>query len=599
MYNECIDYLNRHEGFGGSKPVGGSNNALDRFVRAVKCGFDIQEAIKGENAELPKKRRMEFRIGINLGDVIQDGDRIYGDGVNVAARMESLAEAGGICLSGSAYDQIENKFAFGCEYLGEQSVKNILTPIRVYRITRDENGIACRVKSRFQKPSSRNFYAVVICLLTIFLGGLFVWTIYRPPAAESIESASVEKMAYPLPDKPSIAVLPLKNFSGNEKDSLICKGLTEDIITTLSRVPQLFVIASASSFAYEGQAVKINQVAEQLGVRFIVDGSMQRQKNRLRFNVQLVDAVAGNQLWANRFDRKVEDLFVLQDDLVRRILVELQVRLTDGDFARIMSRKTQNLDAWLLLSQGFHEGFKYTREGMARAHELFEEAREYDPNWERPLVGLSWVYWNESRLGWADNRDVWIRKGIELAKKAVEWAPEEPGGYQMLGMLAMSTEDSNRFNRAIEYREKALELAPNDYVVVWGYGSVLYKAGEPERAIEILKRALRMNPSKTIALSWTIAEAQLIAERYNDVIETSNMAIDRQPDALYPHVFLAAAYSATGQPEKAKVEATKVLSIDPKFTVTAWMKSRLLKNLSDEERYANLLLRSGLPEIPK
>ena len=289
------------------------DNVLAEFasvVHAVQCGFDIQTSLQSENAKLSENRRMEFRIGINLGDVIQEGKRIYGDGVNVAARMESLAEAGGICVSGSAYDQIENKFAFGCEYLGEQTVKNISTPIRVYRLTRDEAGQGCTIRTQARKLSNRLIFTVVLGLLILSVGGFLVMDIYQRQANVSVEAASLDKMAYPLPEKPSVAVLPFKNLSGDEKDGLIAKGLTEDIITALSRVQELFVIASASSATYEGKTVKISQVSEELGVRYILDGSVQRSKDRLRVTVQLVDAVAGHQIWADRFDRTAEDLFI-------------------------------------------------------------------------------------------------------------------------------------------------------------------------------------------------------------------------------------------------------------------------------------------------
>jgi TolB-like protein len=403
-------------------------------------------------------------------------------------------------------------------------------------------------------------------------------------------------MAQPLPDKPSIAVLPFKNLSGDEKNGLIAKGVTEDIITALSRVPDLFVIASASSLVYEGKTVKISQVSKELGVRYVLDGSVQRSKDRLRFTVQLVDAVAGHQLWADRFDRKIDDIFVLQDDIIRRILVELQVRLTGGEHARIASRKTQNLDAWLLLVQGIQEGFKLDRQGMTRARQLFQAAHEKDPNWVRPLGGLSWTYWYEARLGWAEDSNEWMRKSHELAEKAVTLAPDDPIGYQMLGMLALSSRD---YEQAIAYREKALNLAPNDYLVLLGLGSVLYKAGKPEQGTSTLRKALRLNPSKMIALLWSIADAQLVAGRYEEAIQTSSEAASRQPNSMYPHIFLAAAYSAVGRFEEARTEAEKLLEINPKFTVSAWMKSRLLKDPADTERYASLLLKAGLPENTK
>jgi len=576
------------------------DNILSEFasvVHAVQCAFEIQESLQAENKKISADRRMEFRIGINLGDVIQEGERIYGDGVNVAARMESLAEVGGICVSGSAYDQIEHKFVFGCEYLGEQTVKNISTPIRVYRLTRDEAGQGCTVNPQKQKSSNRLLYAVVLSLLILLAGGFLTWTIYQHQATASIGSASLDKMVYPLPDKPSIAVLPLKYLSGNEKDGLITKALTEDIITALSRVPELFVIAGASSNTYEGKTVKVSQVAEELGVRYILDGSVQRSRDRLRLTVQLVDAVAGHQIWADRFERTAEDLFVLQDDLVSRILVELQVKLTAGEFARIASRKTQNMDAWLLFGQGVHELFRYTRESMARARELFEAAQKKDPHWERPLVGLSSVYWYEARRGWTDDRDEWIQKGIELAEKAVEWAPDQPGGYQMLGMLALSRRE---YDWAIAFREKAFKMAPNDFVVLWGLGTVLLNAGQPHRAVDYMKRAGRVNPHHPVSLLWTLSEAQLMAGQYEEAINTANRALARKPSSVYPHIFLTVAYGASGRTPEARIEAEKVLQLYPNFTVSNWMQSRLYKDPADVDKVSKLLIEAGLPEnLPK
>jgi len=572
------------------------DNLLAEFasvVDATDCAVKIQKELKTKSAELPDNRQLKFRIGVNLGDVVQEADRIYGDGVNIAARIEGLADPGGICISRNVYEHVKNKVALGYEYLGEHTVKNISETVRVYRVLM-EPGDAGKVigEKRFIGRISRKTSIVALIGLVIIAASLIGWIVYLQQSVK-IEAASLDQMAYPLPDKPSVAVLPFKNLSGDEKDGLIAKGLTEDIITALSRVQELFVIASASSFAYEGKTVKISQVSEELGVRYILDGSVQRSKDRLRFTVQLVDAVAGHQLWADRFDHKAEDLFVLQDDIVRKILVELQVKLTDGEFARIHSRKTKNLDAWLLLNQGLHEGLKYTREGMSRARELFEEARKKDPNWERPLVGLSWTYWYEARMGWTDERDEWIRKSSELAEKAVEWAPEEPGGYQMLGMLALSNRD---YGRALSYRKKAYALAPNDYFVILGLGSVLYKSGEPKKATDVLSKAARQNPNHPVVLTWAIAEANLVAEDYEAAIETSIQAIARQPDAVMPHTFLAAAYSALGLTDEAQTEAAKVLQLNPNFIVSAWMKSRLLKDPADTERYANLLLKAGLPE---
>jgi adenylate cyclase len=291
-------------------------------VDAVQCAVEIQQVLKAKNAVLPETRRMEFRIGINLGDVIEEGDSIYGDGVNIAARLESLAEAGGICLSESAFQQIENKIPLKYEYLGEHQVKNIVKPIRVYK------------------------------------------------AQIETEVASLEKMAFPLPDLPSIAVLPFVNMSDDPKQEFLCDGLTEEIITALSKVSRLFVIARTSTFTYKGKPVKVKLVSEELGVRYVLEGSIQRSGDRIRVTVQLIDALNGYHLWAERYDRDLKDLFALQDEVTLKILKALQVKITSGEQSHLTQKWncSENLECYLkyleaqkCLDQGTIEGNNMAR----------------------------------------------------------------------------------------------------------------------------------------------------------------------------------------------------------------------------------------------
>jgi TolB-like protein len=291
------------------------DNILAEFVSvvdAVQSGVEIQEVIRAKNAELPEERKMEFRIGINLGDVIQEGERIYGDGVNIAARVEGLADPGGICISGSAYEQIENKLALGYDYIGEHTVKNIVKPIRVYKVPTGPETLQKVIEDKRSAPGWQRAAVAVVIALLVVAGGVAIWKSSQPP---STEVASVEKMAFPLPDKPSIAVLPFSNLSGDPEQDYFSDGLTEEIISALGSVPKLFVIARNSTFTYKGKPVKVQQVAEELGVRYVLEGSVRKGGDKIRITAQLVDALNGHHLWAKRYDRNLKDIFAVQDDI--------------------------------------------------------------------------------------------------------------------------------------------------------------------------------------------------------------------------------------------------------------------------------------------
>lgn len=443
-----------------------------------------------------------------------------------------------------------------------------------------------------QPPGTPWRWATIAAAVVVVGFGAFAgWLHWTKP---DFEPAAVATMAYPLPDKPSIAVLPFENFSGEKQDDFIAKGLTEDIISALSQLPQLFVISRTSSFAFKDNSAAVSEIAEQLGVRYIVEGSVQRSGDMLRINAQLVDAVKGHHLWADNFDGEAKDLFALQDDIVRRILVELQVKLTGGDHARVASRGTRNLDAWLLRMQGMAELYKFTRESTVRTRELFQRAHEADPNWNRPVGGLAWSYWWEARMGWTDDREAWIRKGIELAERAIEMDPNDTLGYMQLGNLYQLKGDHDR---AITLREKAVEIAPNDFQANWGLGSVLYRAGQTERAVEVLKHAERLSPRHPASLSWALAEAQLLAGHYEDAIKTARRASARVSDRAVPHIQLTAAYTALGRMEEARGEVAEVLRVDPKFTVSGWKRRNAdYKDRAAVDLLASLLVQAGLPE---
>ena len=373
-------------------------------VDAVECAVEIQKELKTLNAELPETRRMEFRIGINLGDVIEEGGRIYGDGVNIAARVESLSEAGGICISGTAFDQVRNKLGLGYEYLGEQTVKNIPLPIRVYKILMQPEEAGKIIGERRAKPKQwqRATIGLVVTVI-VLIAAVVMWKLYTPPAPKpevvrkeketaaqpekppvtppasaevpskekvvppspekvtkpttpprpKVEVASKEKMAFPLPDKPSIAVLPFVNISGDPTKDYLSDGITEEIINALAKLPQVFVIARNSSFTYKGKPVKVQQVSEEMGVQYVLEGSVQWSDDRVRITAQLIDALKGHHLFSERYDHELKDIFAVQDEITMKVLNAMRVALMHGEQARVVDKGTKNLDAYLKLLQAY------------------------------------------------------------------------------------------------------------------------------------------------------------------------------------------------------------------------------------------------------
>jgi adenylate cyclase len=383
------------------------DNLLAEFpsvVQAVECAVAIQQELQARNSELPAHRRMEFRIGINLGDVVVDGERIYGDGVNIAARLESLAEGGGICIAGSVYEQIKTKLALGYEDMGAQAVKNIAEPVRAYQV-RLEPGVAAPQASQRQPSaakSRRRGALVVAALVALLGGGVSVWQLVSRPLPPSGVIPAEQPPALPLPDKPSIAVLPFVNMSSDPAQEYFSDGMTEDLITDLSKLSGLFVIARNSVFTYKGQAVKPERVSRELGVRYVLEGSVLKAGTKVRIVAQLVDATTAYHLWAERYDRDLQDIFALQDELTQKIMVALKVKLTPAEQARFRHAPTSNLEAYDLFLRGWEAAGRSTKEGNAQVRQLFEQAIALDPQYAAAYAALSgtqldtWLFWRHS-----------------------------------------------------------------------------------------------------------------------------------------------------------------------------------------------------------
>lgn len=363
------------------------DNLLAEFgsvVDTVNCAVEIQRELAERNAELPEERKMQFRIGVNLGDVYEEGGRIYGDGVNIAARMESLAEAGRICISGTVYDSIVIKLGLEYDYLGEQTVKNIPEPIRSYRVLSYPGAAVHRVV-KVKKAVGRTWRNMVLALTAVVIVSAVVaaWYFYFRSSTAPAEIAAVENMAFPLPDKPSIAVLPFANLSDEPKQDYFTDGLTDDLITDLSQISDLFIIARNSTFAYNGKPVKIKQVAEELGVRYVLEGSVRRAGNLVRINAQLIDATTGHHLWAKRYDGKMGDVFALQDKITRKIVTALAVKLTVAEQEPVARKETDNIEAYDAFLKGWEHCRRLNPDDSAKAVSYFKKAIELEPDYGR------------------------------------------------------------------------------------------------------------------------------------------------------------------------------------------------------------------------
>lgn len=559
---------------------------FDSVVDATECAVKIQQELKAKNEQRSENSKMPFRMGINLGDVVKEGDRIYGDGVNIAARLEGLAQPGGICISRTAYDQVKNKLELGYKYLGEHSVKNINEPVRVYRVLMDPAAVGKVIgEKRFIGRGSRRAALAAIIIFAIVAGGVIGWNIYLQHS-KKIEPASVEKMAFLPSDKPSIAVLAFDNMSGDPKQEYFGDGTAEEIITALSKSNDLFVIARNSSFTYKGKPVKVQQVSKELGVRYVLEGSFKKSGERLRVTAQLIDAANGKHLWAERYDRKLTDIFEIQDDITRRIIASLKVKLTMGELAQVYSKGTNNLDAYLKVMQAWYYHMRFTKEDNDKSRDLVEEGIAMDPQYGQAYVLLAATYMLDGFLGDIESRKQNFVKAIEISKKAITLG--NVGGYGMLGWVYSLT---GQGDKAIAECEKAVELNPNSATYRAWYGAVLNKVGRYEEAVQELEQAVRRDPMAGTWVLRFLGSAYSSTERHEEAVATLKKAIQKAPKDYLSRLLLTRAYIFAGRQEEAEAEAAEVLRINPKFSLEDEAKRMTGK---DKERSLEAFRRAGL-----
>ncbi len=520
-------------------------------VDAVACAVAFQEGMTRRNAERPEGKRLRFRIGVNLGDVLIDGEDIHGDGVNVAARLEGLAQPGGICVSGAVFDQVEGKLDVEFEDLGERKVKNIVKPVRVYWVKLNEDG-------------------------------------------RTIDASASETL--PLPDKPSIAVLPFDNMSGDPEQEYFADGISEDLITALSKVHWFFVIARNSTFTYKGQAVDVARVSRELGVRYVLEGSVRKSGTRVRITAQLIDGTTGNHVWAEHYDRELDDIFALQDEMTQTIVGAVEPELGAVERARAARMPPGNLDAWETFQRGLWHMWRFTKDDNREAQRLLRRAQELDPGFAIAFARESYAHYLDVILGYAEAPQDSVALAMSAAQKALALDEGDPIAHFAMGRAQMLRGDHDA---SIAELEKALQLDPSFAQARHGLGMVLALAGRLDEAVEELEKSIRLSPRDPLRFATEAVRAFTALQQHDfDTAAEWALKATRHPAAVgggyWPYAVLASALSHLGRSEEAQSAIAAARTQKPDLTLSYIVKTLPTKPPGDLKAYLDGLRRAGL-----
>jgi len=589
------------------------DNLLAEFisvVAAVQCAVATQKELQARNAELPEQRRMQFRIGVNLGDVIEEESRIYGDGINIAARLESLADPGGICISKTVFDQIETKLPLGYEYLGEQSVKNIAKPVGAYRVVLEPR-VTKKKGAGLKKNAGRKMAVLGLVAALVAVSGVALWQLVlqpaAPPPAPLLEKTDPKRIAYPLTEKPSIAVLPFLNMSDNPQQEYFSDGISEDIITDLSKISGLIVIARNSSFTYKGKSVNAQQIGQDLRVRYLLEGSVRKAGEQVRINAQLIDASNGQHLWAERYDGKMDDVFTLQDKITRKIISALALKLTANEEKAVADKGTDNIQAYDEFLKGWQGYRLLTKAGFAEAKIHLEKAVELDPEFARAYAVLAVLYWKAIQYATPE-----LRQGLGLTnraeKNAVRAKPQLLLKKAMKKPTALAHGLMSQFyllryqrDGALAEIERAVAMDPNDPELYAWMSNILWFMGKNSEAIESAKMGLRLDPNNPTTYLIQLGKAYLPDGNLQESMQVLERAKRLNPELSGPVALSQSIiYGIQGRNEEART------------AYEIFLKSRMspVRNLNDIllyfpfadpkklDRIAEALIKAGVPGNP-
>jgi len=511
-------------------------------VDAVRAAVESQRAVAERNASLPEEKRIVFRAGINLGDVIVDGNDIQGDGVNVAARLEGLAQPGGICISGSVYEQVRDRLDLSFEDLGEREVKNIARPIRVWQ-----------------------------------------WTL----AASAAANRATLNEPLPLPEMPSIAVLPFENMSSDPEQEYFSDGITDDIITEISRIPEVMVISRNSTFTYKGKAAKVQDVCRDLGVRYVLEGSVRKAGERVRINAQLIDGRSGGHLWAERYDRALEDIFAVQDDVTEKIVRALEVKLIGGAAALQAREHSHDPEAYDCVLRGREQYRLFSTDSNAAARELYERAIALDPDYAEPYAGLAETYVQE----WFMGAEPTLDRAFELAQQATARDPNLPLVQEALSTVHLF---KKQHAESIATAQRWIDLEPSNADAYATLAGAMHFSGDNEEVIALVEKAMRLNPFYPFYYPHYIGLANMAMRRFDEAVVALKRAVVRNPEALWPHVFLAACYGHLGETTQAGAQLAEVRRINPEFSISSLLRLLPYKSRADVDLLIDGLRKAGL-----
>ena len=540
--------INEHDGRTVKLMGDGLLAEFPSVVEAVLCSARIQARMAEQEASIPDEQRIELRIGINLGDIIVEGSDIYGDGVNVAARLESLAEPGTVCISGQAHDTIDGKLDLEFEDLGTHRLKNITRPVRAYRL---RSG-AGRAQSKEQAKTH--------------------------PATGG---------------KPSIVVLPFRNLSGDTEQDFFSDGVTEDIITALSQIEAIYVVARSASFAQKGRAVESSEAAIELGVRYALEGSVRMAGNRMRLTTQLVNANTAEHVWAERFDRELTDIFDVQDEITGEVVSALQIKLTEGEMLRARRKQTSDLAAWADMAKGVDRLRRFTREDNEAAREFFERAVGRDPKFASAWSMLGWTHLVDARLAYTASADLSLEQGAALLQKALELDENDADSASILGAIRLM---QRQFEEAEKLCLRSIELGPNVADCYAWLATVYNYTGRPKQALVTAEKAMRLSPVFPDWYYSIVALAYRGLGRLEEAIEADNERLKRNPQNPFSNFRIAEVLVELGHLDKAKSYVEAALAVNPKTSVRQVRHSEPFKDEAELERYLSALRDAGLPD---